>query len=467
MNENPIKARKNYSFKISIILLIITLVFSIISPFFIKSTTTSYIGIEGIKLIKERLFFRLTTYGLACVLFGVITFLFYIKYGFVLFKRKSNTVKSNVLVLCIVIFIVLLLIDKYDSNFESYNFSAGNRNFFGIEYFEDLKFLLKCKKDIKEEKTYTVNCDDIKLDVIYNTNTYSHKGNVHKIKRKEYQVSLYTVDKNTGEYNILQKVYVSKNDIQYIKQFEEYQYVSGFTVNVYENTKLLKSIEPNRKEIDISNINEEDIIAVDLTRENYDMMGIKKKGRVVLPEVFEKDGKYYRITNIKLNEIPRQITELTIPSSVKNIEIDGNIFFENVSLKYIVVCSDNEYYSSEDGILFDKEKTKLIYVPNEIEKDHYDIPNGVLEIGKNAFYKNVNLKSVNIPNSVSTIGIGAFSDSYIESVNISEGVTKIDNMAFSNCTNLTSITIPKSVEKMGKNVFIGCKRLSTINFKRK
>ena len=65
-------------------------------------------------------------------------------------------------------------------------------------------------------------------------------------------------------------------------------------------------------------------------------------------------------------------------------------FFFGANLKYLSVDSKNRYFSSEDNVLFDKDKARLIYYCNLNNKEEYTVPSYVKVIGKYAFR---NLKS--------------------------------------------------------------------------
>lgn len=96
---------------------------------------------------------------------------------------------------------------------------------------------------------------------------------------------------------------------------------------------------------------------------------------------------------------------------------------------------------------------------------HLTIPNGVTEIGENAFYCCRSLKSITIPNSVITIGKKAFWEcTNLTSVVIPNGVTIIGYSAFERCTGLTSVTIANSVTNIEPVAFYGCDNLSTIYY---
>ena len=90
-----------------------------------------------------------------------------------------------------------------------------------------------------------------------------------------------------------------------------------------------------------------------------------------------------------------------------------------------------------------------------------NIPNSVNSIGKAAFLGCSSLTSINIPSSVNSIGVGAFSGcSSLTSINIPSSVTSIEDYAFYSCSSLTSINIPSSVTSIGEGAFRCCSSLT-------
>ena len=180
------------------------------------------------------------------------------------------------------------------------------------------------------------------------------------------------------------------------------------------------------------------------------------------------------------------LTSITISNSVTSI--GSCAFGECRSLTSINVASDNNYYSSNNGILFNKKKTELIRFPSRKSQTSYTIPNSVTSIGSEAFEGCTGLTSITIPNSVTSIGNFAFDGcnsltsitlpnsvtsigywtfsccSSLTSITIPDGVTSIGDMDFGGCSGLTSITIPNSVTSIGDSAFYGCTGLKDVYY---
>ncbi|MCL1933374.1 MAG: leucine-rich repeat protein [Candidatus Azobacteroides sp.] len=131
------------------------------------------------------------------------------------------------------------------------------------------------------------------------------------------------------------------------------------------------------------------------------------------------------------------LDSITIPYSVTNIET--NSFGPN-SLTSIRVDAGNTTYSSDNGILYNKNKTTLHTYPGG-KSGSFTIPNSVSTIGGQAFFA-CNLSAITISNNVTTIEMGAFAYcSKLTSVSIPNSVTSIGNAVFQNCTGLKDITV--------------------------
>ena len=156
-----------------------------------------------------------------------------------------------------------------------------------------------------------------------------------------------------------------------------------------------------------------------------------------------------------------RLTSITIPNSVTSI--GEKAFFWCLALTAIYVAEANKYYSSLDGVLFNKDKTELICYPPSKVDDSYNIPNSVKSIGNSAFEDCKKLTNIKIPDSVTSIGDSAFNHcTNLLRITIPDSVTCISDYAFFDCSGLKSITLPDSVTSIGYRAFHHCASLTSI-----
>jgi len=157
----------------------------------------------------------------------------------------------------------------------------------------------------------------------------------------------------------------------------------------------------------------------------------------------------------------KSLTSVTIPSSVTGI---GTFAFSGCpALTAVNVESGSSYYTSVDGILFNQDKTKLIFYPPGKTNSSYAIPDTVTEIDYLAFGNCKKLTNVTIPLSVRTMGSHVFFGcSGLTEVEIPDSVTSIGNQVFVDCRNLTSAKISAGVTSIGYDMFWGCKNLNSV-----
>lgn len=172
--------------------------------------------------------------------------------------------------------------------------------------------------------------------------------------------------------------------------------------------------------------------------------------------------------------IDQGLEKLEIPSTVKTI--GKNSFWNCDNLKRVVIPASvtrigynpfagcdklvlenhSPNYNMVDGVLFNKDRTELIYCPNQRVSGKYSIPNEVVKVGRNAFSFCVNLESVIVPEGVREIGRGAFGGcKNLKSIVLPESLQNIGEWAFSFCENLKNITLYRNT-KIEENTFAHC-----------
>ncbi len=255
-------------------------------------------------------------------------------------------------------------------------------------------------------------------------------------------------------------------------EFEEIGFTVGLLYYYYTSDTTVEVVRLNDKEITSAIIPE----TVEFDSKTYSVTsignsvfeGCSNLTSVTIPNSVKSigDRAFYECEKLASVTIPEQVTtigvsafydcdeltSITIPKSVSYILIWA--FDECDKLKEIKVDSSNMYYSSENGVLFNKDKTKLIRFPGGVT-GAYTIPDGVTNIGFSAFNSCRELTSIIIPNTVVNIENYAFDNTGITSVIIPNSVTTIGDDAFEYCSHLTSVVIPNSVTSIGE-AFYGC-----------
>ncbi len=151
------------------------------------------------------------------------------------------------------------------------------------------------------------------------------------------------------------------------------------------------------------------------------------------------------------------IESIILPDSLT--DIGDNAFYGCSKLAIVTINENNSVYASQDGILYNKEKTQFVYIPNALS-GAITIPDGITSIDSSAFAERRSITSVTLPDSVTSIGDSAFSDCRsLTSIIIPDGVITIGERAFYYCNLLTSVIIPDSIRSIGDNAFSGYNKL--------
>lgn len=132
------------------------------------------------------------------------------------------------------------------------------------------------------------------------------------------------------------------------------------------------------------------------------------------------------------------LQEITIPKNVDSIA--AYTFADCSSLRQISVSSGNAEYTSVDGVLFNKDQTKLYCYPAGKTDTSYAIPGSVTSIYSGAFSSCASLTRVDISAKVTSIGFQSFYEcEALKEIHIPASVTTIANDSFANCKSLSAV----------------------------
>ena len=195
--------------------------------------------------------------------------------------------------------------------------------------------------------------------------------------------------------------------------------------------------------------------------EKYDKkLGIEDDKIVYFPkEVTEKEKKWLEDLGIK-------------PYGNDIKEADEGIFVwnENDDTKIIGYNENefNEYITKNNGILKIPEKCKTLGYDCFISCDNIIsviIPNSVTSIEKGVFSNCTKMESVKLPDNLGDRinKCVFFNCTSLESIQIPNGVEVIDEEAFDSCSSLTNVIIPNTVENIRFKAFSSCDSLTEIN----
>ena len=215
-------------------------------------------------------------------------------------------------------------------------------------------------------------------------------------------------------------------------------------------------------------------------------------GDVVISPYVIKDGNYYKVTGIGHAAFGGvSINSLTIPFTVEHIapsafqsygySAEPGPIGDCIIRTFIKVPSLDWWLNVDfDGV---PPKSYDLYAGGELVED-LELPEEIDSLRDYCFSGCKSLKSINLPNSIKSIGYGAFMGSGVEniislgpfdyigesmfrrisssSINVPEGIKTIENYAFAECNNLDSISLPGSIRKISSYSFYKPYKSNTI-----
>ncbi len=147
------------------------------------------------------------------------------------------------------------------------------------------------------------------------------------------------------------------------------------------------------------------------------------------------------------------LKSINIPSGVS--EIGDAVFIRCDSLESITCSEENEFFSSIDGVLFSKDKTKLLLYPQGNKRVEYKVPDGVKVISDSAFYDAKEIRSIILPDGIEKIEDQGFRSSDLTKINLPESLTEIGEVAFY-LTSLRNVNMPDSINTIEVKTFSNC-----------
>mgnify|MGYP005772815459 FL=1 len=156
------------------------------------------------------------------------------------------------------------------------------------------------------------------------------------------------------------------------------------------------------------------------------------------------------------------VRTLVIGPDVSDFDING--VFGSVNLTTVEVDPANKNFSEQDGVLFNRDITRIVYYPNGKIGD-YTLPDTVVEIGAGVFSGKGNLSKITIGSNIKTIAEGAFMESSITEVVFSKEASDtsltIGKRAFYDCDELTAVDLPARTVSIGGEAFANCSALTS------
>lgn len=188
---------------------------------------------------------------------------------------------------------------------------------------------------------------------------------------------------------------------------------------------------------------------------------------VVVPETFKEfgNGTFMNCSSLEEINFPESLERIggfsfcdctalarvKIPANVSMIE--GAAFGGCYSLEKFEIQESNPYFTVTDGVLFSKDKTKLIAFPCGYKSKHYSVPEGTEIIGDGSFL-GAEIESISFPLSLKIIEGWAFRlCEKLEILDIPDSVLEIGKVAFGSCSALCRVKLPDKLTILKQQTF--------------
>lgn len=193
-----------------------------------------------------------------------------------------------------------------------------------------------------------------------------------------------------------------------------------------------------------------------LEDEKLIVTGLKNTNPGPLPEKAKIGVREYPVTGFADNSLSA-LTAFEIPAFITEM----NFAAFGSGLETLTVAEGNPVYSAFGNLLFNKEATELLFIPQSVTE--LTFPLTITEIGESAFENNKAITAVTLPAGCTTIGKNAFNGcTALQSVTLNNALTEIGENAFRGCTALAGVTFGNALTEIGAYAFSGCRSLTHV-----
>lgn len=202
-------------------------------------------------------------------------------------------------------------------------------------------------------------------------------------------------------------------------------------------------------------------------RENIKLTFPNTIDNIKVTKIISHEREFIEYWNTKIIEIGPYIDYIGTSENPTADERGDKYFKEATNLDSIIVDEDNPYFSSSQGILYNKDQTVLLRYPMSSTISNirtFKLPDGLLKINDYAFANVNSFQTIVFNDTLTEIGAHAFDNcGSLRTLDFSEkdlALTTIGNYAFYRCSNLVQLEIPISVNHLGNSAFSLCTNLS-------